>query len=124
MTKEAWGVYSHDLNNGKGKKYYYEAWFLHYDMGDCTGVRGVIDPFDPENKYGPKHSGEMIDMKDGPSITARTAATNATNEESRMSNISHDGRPSISEFDPNVTIFPNFNNSVALGPMSSILTAK
>ena len=89
MTSECWGVYSHDLNNGKGKKYYYECWFLHYELGDCTGIRGIIDPFDPDNKYGPKFSGEMIDLKDtDPSNTAGTAATQATVNESRLSHIS------------------------------------
>lgn len=65
-TKECWGVYSHDLNNGKGQKYYYEAWFLEYLLGDCTGVRGSIDPFDPDNKYGPKSSSDIIGEKGPP----------------------------------------------------------
>jgi hypothetical protein len=121
MTKECWGVYSHDLNNGKGTKYYYEAWFLEYLRGDCTGVRGVIDPFDPDNKYGPKSSSEMVDMK-GASTTARTMTTGITNEESRLSYISQDDRPNVSEFDPNITLFPNFN-TMALPFMSSVLTS-
>jgi hypothetical protein len=125
MTSECWGVYSHDLNNGKGKKYYYEAWFLYYDNGDCNGVRGVIDPFDPDNKYGPKNSADMVDLKDvdDPSNTLRTARTQATANESRLSHISQDGKHSVSEFDPNTTIFPTYN-TLALGPMSSILTSK
>jgi len=67
----------------------------------------------------------MVDLKDGddPSNTARTAATQATANESRLSHISQDGKPNVSEFDPNTTIFPNYN-TLALGPMSSILTSK
>ena len=52
MTSACWGVYSHDLNNGKGKVFYYEIWFLEYDRGDCNGVKEYIDPMDPDNKYG------------------------------------------------------------------------
>lgn len=112
-TKECWGVYSHELNDGKGKKYYYECWFLEYLRGDCTGVRGIIDLYDPDNKYGPKH--DVNDTK-GSSLTARTASTNITND-------SQEDRPPVSEFDPNATtLFPNYNN-VSMPPMSSVLTA-
>ena len=67
----------------------------------------------------------MVDLKDDPSNnTARTATTQATANESRLSHISQDGKPNVSEFDPNVTLFPNFDTTIALGSMSSVLTSK
>jgi hypothetical protein len=76
MTNKCWGVYGHDLNNGKGQKYFWEIWFLQYDLKDECGVKGYIDPMDPDNPYGALNSQLPIDLKYG--LTDRTGTTNDT----------------------------------------------
>ena len=41
-----------------------EASFFEFWRGNyATGVRGIIDPFDPDNPYGPKSAADLGDVK-------------------------------------------------------------
>ena len=78
-----------------------EATLFEYWRGNfATGVRGIIDPFDPDNPYGPKSASDMVGIKkqrgsggsasknlSGVSLN-KTAATLNDHDISKISNVS------------------------------------
>ena len=41
-----------------------EGGFFEFDRGKfATGIRGIIDPLDPDNPYGPKNAADMSIIK-------------------------------------------------------------
>lgn len=111
----------------------FEFWRGNY----ATGVRGIIDPFDPDNPYGPKSSADWgnsspagkkssVDMKKVSFISMnQTAATLNDNDLSKISNVSQIDM-TIAEHDLE-DVESNHGclyQKAAAGPMGSILLSK